>query len=251
LDGRVPTDLNIVCSLEGSDRGAFIPFDESSGSFESSPMRQGRYKLCLMRGSMTISEIHTIELRRGETQDVGTLVPQVPGRVEIVLQGIPAEELNRLTGFLERRGHSSEVLAPESGILRSRAIAPGDWRIQLPPPWLLRRSLVTVRSSETLKYDLEAERGVHVSVHGTLADPTAPWEELTLSAENDAHEVIEVATPWHRNSLPMESLELWGLVLPTGHWTLRLSTDTGLSGTQNVDVASPDAESQLAAIVVR
>ncbi len=251
LDGGVPTDVNVACNLEGSDRDDFIPFDKSSGAFESSPMRAGRYSIFLVRGSMTISEIQKIDLGRGETRDVGTLVPQVPGRVEIVLKGIPAEELNQLTGFLERSGHSTEVLAPASGVLSSRAIAPGEWRMSLSPPWLVRRTVVEVRSNETSKYEFEAERGVHVSVHGTLADSTAPWEELTLSAENDAHEVLEASMPWRRNSLPKESLDLWGLLLPTGHWTLRLSTDTGLSGTQSVDVVSSDGGSQIAEIVVK
>jgi RNA polymerase sigma-70 factor (ECF subfamily) len=236
-DGRVPGDLRVVYYPEGGDMGGYIDIDPKTGAFEEGPLLAGRYEVRVYRGGQTVFRTEVFDLGAGETRDVGVLMPGELGRIELVLKGLPEEDLAHARPLLNRDGHATEEFTLESGVYRSRTITPGTWTVELHHGgWLLRENRIEVKAGGPTRVELAPERGYEVNVECVFADKDATWTTLSSKATDERGETVQRGPMWFRSALEDGRIPLHDLTLPAGRLVVEAWTDSGLKGSVSIDV---------------
>ncbi len=231
VDGRPPQDANLVLYPEGERSGPHIDFDPATGAFAHQAL-PGRYVLVGQGGNRTLAWSEPFEIMEGTDVDLGELRIEPPGRVELVVHGVPVEELAALGIRLDRIQSGSEDLEYADGVLRSRELAPGTWSITMGGnERFLRAREVVIVSGETTRLELEIERAFPLALACRLARDG--WSVVTIEARDAGGNLLQGRrlSPGHlADGQPVR------LALPEGPTTIEARTDTGLRASATIDI---------------
>lgn len=228
-DGSVPQDVTLTVWDAGGRMGMFVEFDRSSGAF-AYEAASGRYLLRATRGASLLLESGPHEVREGATRDVGVLELGAGGRIEVLVEGALAAQLDSLHVHLTNPGGAWDILRVEDGRMLSLPLAPGTWYVRLEGRGAFAPDReVEVRTGETTQVRMEPTQGLPVDLGFEFADPGAVWGSLVVEVTDGGGERVRrvgSVQPFH---LQDGALVLHDLALPPGRFEVSATTDSGLA----------------------
>lgn len=243
-DGRPPQDVELVINRQGDNRGLFVDFDATSGDFHHEAHLPGKYSLRAIRGSKLLAESPLLELIAGQATDVGVLRIEAPGRFELTLLGVPAEEMGSLSMWLDRSIASSEPLALKDGRFCSGELAPGRWLLRcLESDLFVPQLEIEIRPGETTTLEVEARATHQVLLEFDVAHPVAKLDRVEAEVRDEAGDIVQVYRDWVPDFIGPGELRYFVLRLPRGRFHVDVSTQAGLRGSIVLDVSEATAAS--------
>lgn len=228
-DGGVPADGEVAVYREGSLRGRFASFDPVTGAFHFGPVLPGDFRIAVLRGERTVMKTEIIRLAAGEQRDLGILRLEAPGRIELVIRGVPEDDLAQLEPRVDRRDFSTQSFVLEEGRFHSPELAPGTWIVRADRgPWFVRDALVEVTSGVTAVIERQAERALQeVSLSLEVGDAEDPWQMMEVEVRDALGELV-VSEPFLPRYRAREGVvRPREFVLPKGRYVVEAWTDTG------------------------
>ncbi len=241
--GRPPKDVQLTIRPVGGNQGLFVDMEEATGAFDHGDVSAGRYTLQVIRGGMTLLTSPVIEVPAGATVDAGTLSIEKPGRIEVVLVGGVAPEDFR--PWLNRDGHGTVSFERDGSIFRSADLAPGTWRLGAAPgSRFIRAQDIQLVAGETRRVEIHSEAAFEVDAYLVLPESDTKWTVVTCVARDESGAVVWEVGRLTRPALDRGRIQLYGLSLPKGRFTLEAKTDSGLGATDVITVDGPSREAK-------
>lgn len=245
IDGRSPTDVDVLVRKEGSSRAAYTNYDPRTGSIEYGPIAAGRWRIEISRSFHLLHATDWIDVEAGATRDIGTIRMEAPGAIEVVVLGLPDDVVAELSGRLDRPGFSTMELASEEGMMHAENLAAGSYvlnvgapsgdLIAMPrleegvprQPWLVPDREIEVLAGETTAVEVQAEPAFLVQVSGRCDEP---WGRVFLEARSGEGVLVRRIDRWYGAAGPFEM----ELPVPEGTFSLEAWTDGGHRGQATV-----------------
>jgi hypothetical protein len=226
-----PDDFILTLWKEGANEGHCLEPDVG-GVFEVQVM-PGRYHVQVQGGGKDLLTSAAFAVEPGGSTDMGELVIEQAGRVEITLAGLPRQMLERLKLSLEREGCSTVSPEEKDGVFLSPELMPGRWTVSMNTSDLyLRPPEVEVVSSTTTRVELRVEPTVRVPV--VFTNPAN--DEVTVGAFDATGRHMYSRRYLRQNDGEAAGERRLSIGLPPGHATICLRTHAGLGGAIEVDV---------------
>jgi RNA polymerase sigma-70 factor, ECF subfamily len=240
---------DVVVSLWpiGRKEGVFLDLDVNTGIFRGKA-QPGRYRLLTYRGTRELLTSAEFMVEEGGVSELGDLVLQAPGRVEIVMTGkAPMRTLTGMRVSLVRvDGPHNPVLCTETdGVWCAEDVVPGPWSVRLGDSDLcVRGADVAVRSGATTRVEMQVERAIVVPL--TFTNPA--WGQVTIEARDGSGKLIwRQLQGFDAKDGRVETT----ISLPVGHASVLVRTDAGTSGTVEFEVFESVRNSRPIEIVLR
>ena len=228
--GENPANLTAILWKEGANEGHFLEVDPS-GALEAE-IFPGRYRIRVKRGSEEVLSSPAFEVEPGSVADLGDLLLEAAGRVEVELVPPAGVQLRALTGLglsLEREGSSSVELEWEDELLVASDVVTGTWTVTMREDELfLRIPDVQVTAGATTRVQGPIEFPVRVAL--TFENPAR--DDVTITARDASGRTLSERRWTSYGDPPRLSVGL-----PPGPATIAVRTHAGLRGEVTLDVA--------------
>lgn len=164
----------------GENGGPFVLFDAESGEFEAGPWPPGNYRLALVGQNYPRATLATFELVRGEHRDLGLLLVESPGSLELKAVGANGAGIAEARVLvLDRSGDMQEWGGFEGEQGLSLDLVPGSYLVR-----------VSSRESGAAHTTVEVFSGETTRVQLTLDATTALALEIPLPPEDAGERVL-------------------------------------------------------------
>jgi RNA polymerase sigma factor (sigma-70 family) len=240
-DGRVPQDVMLtVWEHTQNNSGLRAEVDPVTGQFEFASNLPGQFDVRVLRGGNTLVNSGPHELIAGQTTDIGRIELSMPGKVEVILPGLPPEFAKHTRVNLTSSWAADEELEREGDAYRSRPVAPGRWVLHVDcEAWFVPDREVEVQSGATARLELAGVQAFEVDLAFELADPSAKWTQVEVEIRDASDTVVRRGGPWPPERLHGSELRYYGLGLPVGRYTAHARTDGGQEGFGTLEISDP------------
>jgi hypothetical protein len=240
-DGRVPQDVTLtVWEHTRSAAGLFADVDPTTGQFEFTSNLPGLFDVRVLRGGNTLVNSGPHELFAGQTTDIGLIELSTPGKLEVILPGLPPEFAKHTRVNLTAPWAADEELEREGDVYRSGPVAPGRWVLHVDcEPWFVPDREVEIQSGATARLELAGVQAFEVDLAFEVADPSAKWTQVEVEIRDASDAVVRRGGPWPPERLHGSELRYYGLGLPAGRFTAHARTDGGQEGFGTLEISDP------------
>ena len=204
----------------------------------------------MQRGGQVLHATEFTDVPAAQATDVGRLTLGALGQFELVIGGVPASDLAKLSPVLNRDGHGTQELTLRDGRFVSREILPGKWTLSAGRTrWFFRHRDVDIPEADTLAVRVTAEQALELRVMCMFG--AEGWRTLHYEVRDHDGVLVFRSGTMIQAGARDGAIELHGLALPLGDYVLSAWTDSGLRATEALAVDDPMQARLLRTIVLR
>jgi RNA polymerase sigma factor (sigma-70 family) len=239
VDGRAPQDVQAALWDERHERGVHPEYEAATGVARWEINRPGRYAVQVWRGRRAVHIGEWVELRPGETTDLGAIVLSEPGEVVVEVSAPGAGSLEHVQVSIVPVGSIFELqLDPDGATFRAQGVGAGRYLLRAGHEALFAPEReIEVRPGEVVRLEvaLVPAKPVEVSCEFPAAQA---WTSVDWEAQDQGGTRVQSGRVRNWNDFPgARAPRIHGLALPPGHYTLVAATDTGLRAELEFEVA--------------
>lgn len=240
-DGRVPQDVMLtVWEHTQNNSGLRAEVDPVTGQFEFASNLPGLFDVRVLRGGNSLVSSGPHELFAGQTTDIGVIELSTPGKLDVILPGLPPEFAKHTRVNLTAPWAADEELEREGDVYRSGPVAPGRWVLHVDcEAWFVPDREVEIQSGATARLELAGVQAFEVDLAFELADPSATWTQVDVEIRDATDTVVRRGGPWPPERLSGSELRFHGLGLPAGRYTAHARTDGGQQAFGTLEITDP------------
>lgn len=239
VDGRPPQDVRATLWDEQQSAGTFAEYDASSGVARWSVSRPGRYAMHVGRGERTIHRGELVELRAGETVDLGEVRLAEPGELIVDVRAPEGADLELVDVEVIPTGLDVRLTLERDGsTFRAQAVAPGNYVLRVEhKSFFAPERVVEVRPGEVVREEFALVPAFPMRITFELPQPqpewhSIEWELLDGSGARVRSGVVHNWSHFAGSAAP----GIRGQGLPPGRYTLEAESDTGLRAELALDI---------------
>ncbi|HVS18647.1 MAG TPA: carboxypeptidase-like regulatory domain-containing protein, partial [Planctomycetota bacterium] len=238
-NGRPPQDVQAALWDEQRTAGTFPEYDASTGVARWSVSLPGRYAVQVRRGARSVHHGELVELRPGETVDLGEIHLVEPGELVVEISGPEAWGLEHVgVSVVAVDGIEELHLERDDLTFRVVAVAPGRYVLRAGHKALFAPEReVEVRPREVTRVEVELVQAFPARVTFEFPDTVEQWRSVDWEVRDSTGSKVRSGHVRNWPDIPGTAAPgIHGLGLPPGRYMLLATTDAGLRAELALDV---------------